>query len=419
MSTQIAMIAKRVSWRTPVVILACGCVISALGFGPRSAFGFFLSPMSNANGWGRDVFALALAIQMLLWGAAQPLAGAIADRFGASRVLCAGAVVYCLGLLAMAHSSTPGALYLSAGVLIAFGLAGSSFTLVIGAFGRLMPREWRSLAFGAGTAAGSFGQFLFSPLAVALIDRLGWLGTLEIFGGLVLLIMPLSLALAPAERNTALARKGATSAAQQTLSQALAEAFGHRSYMLLVLGFFTCGFQLFFITVHLPAYLIDRGLSAGIAGWTIAIIGLFNILGAIASGWLSSHVPNRFILSGIYFARALAIHCSSAECGRNAELRRGHGSALALNGGADVGAGHHHVRHPLAHHPVRVRLLQPPGRRLSRRLARRAPVRQDRFLRCHLVGLDPARTALGAHQSADCGEACPTACRRRGLIEVT
>jgi MFS family permease len=156
------MVARRAPWRTPIVILACGCLISLLGFGPRSTFGFFLSPMSNANGWGREVFALALAMQALLWGAAQPFAGALADRFGAMRVLCAGAVVYSLGLAAMAHSSTPGALYLSAGVLIGFGLAGSSFTLVIGAFGALMPREWRSLAFGAGTAAGSFGQFLFS-----------------------------------------------------------------------------------------------------------------------------------------------------------------------------------------------------------------------------------------------------------------
>jgi MFS family permease len=301
------MVARRAPWRTPIVILACGCLISLLGFGPRSTFGFFLSPMSNANGWGREVFALALAMQALLWGAAQPFAGALADRFGAMRVLCAGAVVYSLGLAAMAHSSTPGALYLSAGVLIGFGLAGCSFTLVIGAFGALMPREWRSLAFGAGTAAGSFGQFLFSPLAVALIDAFGWRTTLETFGGLVLLIIPLSLALAPPERKAPRERDATTMAAKQTLMQALAEAFGHRSYVLLVLGFFTCGFQLFFITVHLPAYLIDRGLSAELGGWTIATIGLFNILGAVLSGWLSSHMPNRLILSGIYFARALAM----------------------------------------------------------------------------------------------------------------
>jgi MFS family permease len=299
------MVAKLATWRTPVVILACGCLISALGFGPRSALGFFLSPMSSANSWGRDVFALALAIQMLLWGVAQPFAGAIADRFGAVLVLSIGAVLYALGLVAMAHATSPGLLYLSAGVLIGVGLAGASFTLVIGAFGTLMPPQWRSLAFGAGTAAGSFGQFLFSPLAVALIGSVGWFTTLEIFAGVVLLIMPLSLALATPKRTGAQAP--GTRAAGQSLTQALAEAFGHRSYVLLVLGFFTCGFQIFFIAVHLPAYLIDRGLPAELGGWTIAIIGLFNIFGSVGAGLLGNYVPKRFILSAIYFARALTI----------------------------------------------------------------------------------------------------------------
>ena len=178
------------------VILACGCLIGVLGFGPRSGMGFFLTPMSSAHGWGRDLFALALAIQMLLWGAAQPFAGAMADRFGPAPVLSVGAVLYALGLAAMAYAGTPTMLYLSAGVIIGFGLAGSSFTVVIGAFGKLMPPQWRSLAFGAGTAAGSFGQFLFSPLTVALIDGYGWQHTLVIFAAIVLLIMPLSLALA-------------------------------------------------------------------------------------------------------------------------------------------------------------------------------------------------------------------------------
>ena len=298
------MVAKLASWRTPLVILTCGCLISLLGFGPRSTFGFFLSPMSSAHGWGREVFAFALAVQMLLWGAAQPFAGAVADRFGAAPVLSVGALLYALGLVTMAHAATPGILTLSAGVLIGFGLAGSSFTLVIGAFGALMPKEWRSLAFGAGTAAGSFGQFLFSPLAVALIDNFGWLSTLGIFSGIVLLIVPLSLALATPKRGP---QRAGAPAADQSLMQALAEAFRYRSYLLLVLGFFTCGFQIFFITVHLPAYLIDRGLPAELGGWTIAIIGLFNIVGSIGSGWLGTVMPNRLILSAIYFARALAI----------------------------------------------------------------------------------------------------------------
>src|SRR5258707_15760177 len=182
------------SWRTPVVILVCGCVIAILGFGARSGLGFFLPPMSSAYGWDREVFSLALAIQMLLWGAAQPFCGALADRFGPMRVLSVGAVLYALGLASMAYASSPVMLHLTAGVVIGFGLAGASFTIVIGAFGKLMPPEWRTLAFGAGTAAGSFGQFLFSPLAVALIGHVGWQDTLVIFAAVVLVIMPLSLA---------------------------------------------------------------------------------------------------------------------------------------------------------------------------------------------------------------------------------
>jgi MFS family permease len=275
-----------------------------LGFGPRSGMGFLLTPMSSAHSWGRDVFALALAIQMLLWGAAQPFAGAIADRFGAALVLSVGAVLYALGLAAMAYAGTPAMLHLSAGVMIGFGLAGSSFTVVIGAFGKLMPPQWRSLAFGAGTAAGSFGQFLFSPLAVALIDGYGWRHTLVIFAAIVLLIIPLSLAFAAPRTNGATA---AATAPQQSLVQALTEALGHRSYWLLVLGFFTCGFQIFFIAVHLPAYLVDRGLAAEIGGWTLGVIGLFNMVGAITAGWLSALMPRRYLLSIIYFARAVAI----------------------------------------------------------------------------------------------------------------
>ncbi|HEY7239679.1 MAG TPA: MFS transporter, partial [Burkholderiales bacterium] len=266
-----------------------------LGFGPRSGLGFFLAPMSSAHGWGRDLLALALAIQMLVWGAAQPLAGALADRFGPVLVLGAGALLYALGLAAMAYAATPAMLHLSAGVMIGFGLAGSSFTIVIGAFGRLLPPQWRTLGFGAGTAAGSFGQFLFSPLAVALIDHYGWQLTLVGFAALVLLIIPLSLALASPQAS------GASSAAaappQQSAAQALTEALGHRSYLLLVLGFFTCGFQIFFISVHLPAYLVDRGLPAEIGGWTLGAIGLFNIVGAIAAGWLSAFMPKRYLLS--------------------------------------------------------------------------------------------------------------------------
>ena len=291
-------------WRTPAVVVACGCVIAMISFGPRSSLGFFLTPLSETNHWGRDVFALAVAIQNLLWGIGQPFAGAIADRFGTNRVLGVGAILYTLGLVIMAYSSTPGQLYLSAGVLIGLGLSGCAFTIVLGAFGKLLPEKWRSIAFGAGTAAGSFGQFLYSPVAVALMDKFGWQETLLIFGGVTLLILPISLALAT---PVTAAGPSATAAPTQSARQAFAEAFGHRSYILLVLGFFTCGFQLAFITVHLPSYLIDRGLSAEVGGWTLAVIGVFNIIGSLGSGWLSNRMPKRYLLSSIYFIRATAI----------------------------------------------------------------------------------------------------------------
>jgi MFS family permease len=291
-------------WRTPAVVVICGCLIAMISFGPRSSLGFFLTPLSQTNHWGRDVFAFAVAIQNLLWGIGQPFAGGIADRFGTNRVLCVGALFYALGLVIMAHSTTPEELSLSAGVLIGLGLSGCSFNIVLGAFGKLLPEKWRLLAFGAGTAAGSFGQFLYSPIAVAFMDKFGWQETLLIFGGVTLLILPLSLALA-----TSVAPTGQPSVAKPTQSarQAFAEAFGHRSYVLLVLGFFTCGFQLAFITVHLPSYLIDRGLSAEIGGWTLAVIGMFNIIGSLGSGWLSNRMPKRYLLSSIYFIRAVAI----------------------------------------------------------------------------------------------------------------
>ena len=293
-----------IGWRTPAVVVACGCLIAMISFGPRSSLGFFLTPLSQTNNWGRDVFALAVAIQNLLWGIGQPFAGAIADRFGTNRVLCVGALLYALGLVIMAQSTTPEALDLSAGVLIGLGLSGCSFNIVLGAFGKLLPEKWRSLAFGAGTAAGSFGQFLYSPIAVALMEKFGWQETLLIFGGVTLLILPLSLALATPAAPTG---RAAVAKPTQSARQAFAEAFGHRSYVLLVLGFFTCGFQLAFITVHLPSYLIDRGLSAEIGGWTLAVIGIFNIVGSLSSGWLSNRMPKRYLLSIIYFIRAAAI----------------------------------------------------------------------------------------------------------------
>jgi MFS family permease len=304
MTATVPSAARSFSWRTPAVLVLCACCISVLTFGPRSSLGFFMTPLSSTNGWGRDVFALAIAIQNLLWGLGQPLAGAIADKFGAPRVLSVGGLMYALGLYLTAQATEPGLVYISAGVLVGFGLSGCAVPTVIGALGKLLPESWRTLAFGAVTAAGSFGQFLFSPLAVGLMDEYGWQTTLVIFSSLLLLIVPISLTLMAPKRP---AGSSTAAAPTQSLRHALAEAFGHRSYVLLVLGFFTCGFQLAFVTVHLPAYLMDRGLSAHVGGWTLAVIGLFNIIGSLGSGYLSTFLPKRYILSFIYFARALSV----------------------------------------------------------------------------------------------------------------
>jgi MFS family permease len=291
---------------SPEFIVFAGCAIALITFGPRATAGLFQIPMTQEYGWGRDIFGLAIAIQNLLWGVGQPFAGAVADRFGAVRVICAGALLYALGLVIMSSATTPAVLHLGAGVLIGFGLSGCSFNLVLGAFGKLLPEKWRPLAFGAGTAAGSFGQFFYPPIGNVLIESLGWHQALVIFAASVLVVLPLSLALATrgADAKTA---AGPVALPNQSIAQALSEAFRHRSYVLLVLGFFTCGFQLAFITAHLPAYLKDAGLSAAIGGWTLAVIGLANAAGSLSAGWLSTRMSKRWLLAWIYFGRSIAI----------------------------------------------------------------------------------------------------------------
>lgn len=291
------------SFRLPLIIF-CGCAIACLTFGPRATAGLLLTPISETNGWGRDVFALSFALQNLLWGIGQPFAGGFADKYGARPVLIVGGLLYAAGLALMPLSSAPGAMHFSAGVLIGFALSGASFSIIIGAFGKLLPAEWRTLGFGFGTAAGSFGQFLFTPLASVLVGAYGWETTVLIFAGLMLLVLPLSIPLATRPV------KGATPAApvrDQSIREALREAFATPSYWLLVIGFFTCGFHLAFITAHLPPFLIDKGISPQTGGWALALIGLFNIAGSLSSGVLSGRMPKRHILAAIYFARAILI----------------------------------------------------------------------------------------------------------------
>lgn len=289
-------------WRRPAVIIAFGCGIALISFGLRSSLGLFTEPLSVGRGWGREVFALAIALQNLVWGLGQPFAGAIADRFGNAKVLAAGGVLYALGIALMALAATPGTLYLSGGVLVGLGLSGASFTIVIAAFGRLVPPERRSWAFGMGTAAGSLGQFVFAPLGQAFIAAYGWESALLLLAGGVALVPLLAPALA--------SRGGVQRPADEVelpFQEALRLAFGHGSYWLLITGFFVCGFHVAFITTHLPPYLGDLGVSAGLAAWSIGLIGLFNIVGSYSSGLLGGRFSKRYLLSGLYLARAVAI----------------------------------------------------------------------------------------------------------------
>lgn len=297
------MESKSAPWRSPTMVIICGCLIATIGFGVRSTYGLFNSPLSEANGWGRDVFALALAFQNLIWGAAQPFAGALADRFGPSRVLAGGAVLYGLGVALTPLSTSPLLLQLTAGLLVGIGLAGASFAVIIAAFSRQMPAERRSWAAGIATAAGSMGQFLFAPMGQAFIAAYGWFTALILLGSCLALVLPLSLALAGGGRGSG------AGALESNLSaaSALREAFGHSSYVLLVLGFFVCGFHVAFITVHLPPYLKDLGIAPSLAGWAIALIGLFNVIGSYSAGVLAGRMSKRYLLSFIYAARAVVI----------------------------------------------------------------------------------------------------------------
>lgn len=291
------------SWRTPLLIAIAGAMISFIGFGPRSVFGFFLQPISNDFGWSRSVFAMSFALQQLFWGIGQPFAGAIADRFGTTRVLIGGAILYMAGLAMMTVSSTPSLMYISAGVLVGFALSGCSFNVVLGAFTKLLPPEKRGLGLGLGTAAGSFGQFVFSPFAPMLIDAIGWKGTALALGAITALIIPLAFVLwtAPLAAHA----KATVADGPSSITAALKEAFAQPSYNLLVLGFFTCGFQLAFITGHMPQYLLDKGLPPWVGGVALACIGLTNIVGSLGSGWLMSKYPRRYMLAIIYTLRSI------------------------------------------------------------------------------------------------------------------
>jgi len=289
---------SRTDWRTPTVVLVATGLILTLSMGIRHGFGLFLQPMSAAHGWGRETFALAIAVQNLTWGAATPFAGMFADRFGSHRVVVVCAFLYVAGLALMAFATSPVTFVLTAGVLIGLGLAGVTFSIVAGVLGRRYPPEKRSMALGISAAAGSFGQFAVLPFTQWLLSNLGWHAALVVLACAALLMVPLSAAMYEKHLST-------THAFQQSAGAAMREALGHRGYMLLTLGFFVCGFQVVFVGVHLPAYLADKGMAPHVAVTALALVGLFNIVGTYTAGWLGSRVPRRYILSAIYFARAV------------------------------------------------------------------------------------------------------------------
>ncbi|MCY1491968.1 putative MFS-type transporter YhjX [compost metagenome] len=286
-------------WRSAGWVLLGASLILALSLGIRHGFGLFLAPMSAEFGWGREVFAFAIALQNLIWGIAQPFTGALADRFGAARVVAVGGLLYCLGLVLMGSAESASSLSLSAGLLIGIGLSGTSFSVILGAVGRAVPIEQRSLAMGISAAAGSFGQFAMLPGTLGLISWLGWSAALLALGLLVAAIVPL----AGLMRDRPLPVQGH----EQTLGEALREACGHSGFWLLALGFFVCGFQVVFIGVHLPAYLVDSHLPATVGTTVLALVGLFNIFGTYIAGWLGGRFSKPRLLTALYLIRGVVI----------------------------------------------------------------------------------------------------------------
>ena len=291
------------SWRTPLVVLAAGCLIMTISFGIRAGFGLFLQPMSLEYGWGREVFSFSIALQNLMWGALGAVAGGFADRYGPGRVVAGGAICYVLGLIGLAFIATPWLLHLNAAVLLGSALGGTSFGIILVVVGRTVAPERRSLYMGIATAAGSFGQFVLLPLTQVLIATLDWHVALLALAGIAALIIPLSLALA-SQPNDGVAASGQK---RKSLGAALREAVGEKGFHLLFWGYFVCGFHIAMLTVHLPAFVTDAGLKPSHGMTALALIGLFNMVGTLGAGYLGGRVSKKYLLSTIYSIRAVLI----------------------------------------------------------------------------------------------------------------
>lgn len=287
----------------PWLIIASGCLIAALTFGPRSAMGFFQLPMLADTGWSRADFGLAMAIQNLMWGLGQPFFGALADKKGTWRVLALSAILYAAGLLLMATPQSVWYLHLGGGLLVGLGIAAGSFGIVLAAFARNVTPEQRSFAFGLGTAAGSAGMFIFAPFSQMLIDTLGWSDSLLVMSAMMLIVPILAYPL----RGNSSSGTQKHAEVEQSIGEALREAFGHQSYLLLTAGFFVCGFQVAFITAHFPAYIGDIGIDASYAVIAIALIGFFNVIGSLSSGMIGQKYSKPVFLALIYIGRSIAV----------------------------------------------------------------------------------------------------------------
>ena len=288
---------------TPAAIppaIVAGCIVAFVGFGFAATFGIFLRPMSQDLGWGREVFSLSMAIQALCWGLTQPLAGMVADRFGTARVLAVGAVLSALGFYLRGAVIDP-YVFVASGVVVGIGTGACSFPVVIVALGKIVAPAQRSFILGLGTAAASTGMFVAAPLSQFMIGRIGWQNGIFVIAASFLLILPVLIFVARVSRPSA----GNSGAAG--FGRAVRTAFSERAYLLLFLGFFVCGFHVAFIQTHLPAFIEDRGLAATIGGWSLALIGLFNIAGSFLSGWSGQVFSKKKVLAGIYFARAVVI----------------------------------------------------------------------------------------------------------------
>ncbi len=291
----------RSSWRTPIVILACGTVVLLLSFGIRTSFGLFLKPITGEFGWGREAFATAIGIQVLLWGLAQPFAGAVADKYGAGRVVAVCGVMYALGVALMARTSSPFDFTLTAGLLVGLGLTGTGFPIILAVIGRSVEARRRSLFLGLAAAGGSSGQLLMVPLGQAFLEAYGWMTALGLLAALSFTMVPLAAALAGRPRVEA-GRE-----ARQSFAEAIREAGGHGGYWFLNAGFFVCGFHVMFIATHLPAFIVDQGAAASLGAWALALIGFGNMVGSTIWGFLGGHYSKRYLLSGLYLARAVVI----------------------------------------------------------------------------------------------------------------